>query len=124
MNARKTEPRTSGPLAVVLAPTRELAQQIEAEARPLAKAFGATTVCLFGGQPKHMQARQLARMGRKLDLIVATPGRLTDFQRDGTVLLSEVRFLVLDEADRMLDMGFEPQASRAAILRAISIHPV
>jgi len=109
MVARRSNPGAVGPLAVVMAPTRELAQQIEAEAKPLANAFGASTICLFGGQPRHMQQRQITRLGRRLDLVVATPGRLTDFMRDHTLLLSGVRFLVLDEADRMLDMGFEPQ---------------
>jgi len=109
MNKRKANPSVAGPLAVVLAPTRELAQQIEAEAKPLANAFGASTICVFGGQPRHMQQRQIGRMGKRLDLVVATPGRLVDFLQDQTLVLGAVKFLVLDEADRMLDMGFEPQ---------------
>ena len=108
--AARADPKNKiGPLAVVLAPTRELAQQIEAEAAPLAKAFNCSTLCVFGGQPRHVQERQIARMRRKLDLVVGTPGRLSDFIRDGTLPMHGVRFLVLDEADRMLDMGFEPQ---------------
>ena len=98
-----------GPLAVVLAPTRELAQQIEAEARPLADAFGCTTVCVFGGADKRGQERQIWKLRNRLDLVVATPGRLCDFVRDRVIPLHVARFFVLDEADRMLDMGFEPQ---------------
>ena len=100
---------TSGPLAVVLAPTRELAQQIEAEAKPLAAAFGCTTVCVFGGQAKTTQERQISRMRRQLDLVVGTPGRLNDLIRDRVLPMHGVRFLVLDEADRMLDMGYAPR---------------
>ncbi|KAL1522729.1 hypothetical protein AB1Y20_017704 [Prymnesium parvum] len=109
MNVRRDDPSALGPLAVILAPTRELAQQIEMEARPIAKAFGSTTVCIFGGASRMMQQRQIGRMGRRLDVVVATPGRLVDFLEDKTLLLNSLRFLVLDEADRMLDMGFEPQ---------------
>ena len=107
---RRDEPDCrNGPLAVVLAPTRELAQQIEEEARPLAKAFGCTSVCVFGGQDRRLQERQIARLRRRLDLVVATPGRLVDFMQMRVLPMHAVRFFVLDEADRMLDMGFEPQ---------------
>ena len=64
-----------GPLAVVLAPTRELAQQIEAEASKLGEAFGCTTVCVFGGQARVHQERAIHRLRKRLDLVVATPGR-------------------------------------------------
>ena len=98
-----------GPLAVVLAPPRELAQQIEGEARQIGDAFGCSTICVFGGQPKMHQERLIAKMRKRLDLVVATPGRLLDFLKERTLPLHAVQFLVLDEADRMLDMGFEPQ---------------
>jgi ATP-dependent RNA helicase DDX5/DBP2 len=103
-----------GPLAIVLAPTRELAQQIEAEARTIGGAFGCTTLCVFGGQPRFHQERQIHRLRRRLDLVVATPGRLVDFVRSNVLPLHAVNFLVLDEADRMLDMGFEPQLREIA----------
>ena len=97
------------PAAVVMAPTRELAQQIEKEAKDLGRAFGCSTMCVYGGQKRSIQERQLMDMRGSLDLLVGTPGRLNDFARDGIIDLDRVRFLVLDEADRMLDMGFEPQ---------------
>merc|ERR1719182_324696 len=96
-------------MAVVLAPTRELAQQIEKEAQGLGDAFGVSTMCVYGGQKRSVQERLLMQLRGKLDLLVGTPGRLADFAKDGVVDLDAVRFLVLDEADRMLDMGFEPQ---------------
>jgi superfamily II DNA/RNA helicase len=97
------------PAAVIMAPTRELAQQIEKEAKELGRAFGCSTMCVYGGQKRNIQERQLMEMRGSLDLLVGTPGRLNDFARDGIIDLDRVRFLVLDEADRMLDMGFEPQ---------------
>ena len=105
---------SGGPLAVVLAPTRELAQQIEKEANEVGKAFGCTTVCVFGGQAKHLQERRISQLRRRLDLVVATPGRLCDLIRDRVLPMHNVQFLVLDEADRMLDMGFEPQLREIA----------
>ena len=108
LERRKTGEKM-GPLAVVLAPTRELAQQIEGEARQIGDAFGCSTICVFGGQPKMHQERLIAKMRKRLDLVVATPGRLLDFLKERTLPLHAVQFLVLDEADRMLDMGFEPQ---------------
>jgi ATP-dependent RNA helicase DDX5/DBP2 len=95
------------PRILVLAPTRELATQIDAEAKKFSRAKPhIRTTCVFGGAPKYPQIRQL-EMG--VDCLVATPGRLNDFVTMGKVNLSFVEILVLDEADRMLDMGFEPQ---------------
>lgn len=74
-NARQADKNVAGPLAIVLAPTRELAQQIEVEAKQLGRAFNLNSICLFGGQPRHIQERVIARSGRNLDLVVATPGR-------------------------------------------------
>lgn len=98
--------RGDGPIALVLAPTRELAQQIQT----VANEFGNTTyvrnTCVFGGAPKREQARDLER---GVEIVIATPGRLIDFLERGTTNLQRCTYLVLDEADRMLDMGFEPQ---------------
>lgn len=98
--------RGEGPIALILAPTRELAQQIQ----KVAKDFGSSTMirntCIFGGSPKGPQARDLER---GVEIVIATPGRLIDFLEKGTTNLQRCTYLVLDEADRMLDMGFEPQ---------------
>lgn len=97
------------PLALVLAPTRELACQIYDEGRKFSWKTGLSTVVVYGGAPIGAQLRDLER---GCDIIVATPGRLVDILERGRISLSAIRFLVLDEADRMLDMGFEPQIRR------------
>ncbi|KAK4442388.1 P-loop containing nucleoside triphosphate hydrolase protein [Podospora aff. communis PSN243] len=94
------------PRAVVVSPTRELAMQTHASISELAQLVGLSAVCLFGGASKDDQ-RALLRKNGGADIIVATPGRLKDFLSDETVVLSEAMFAVLDEADRMLDKGFE-----------------
>jgi ATP-dependent RNA helicase DDX5/DBP2 len=94
------------PKVLVLAPTRELTLQIESEAQKYSRATGLSALCLYGGTPKGPQIRQL-RSGT--DIIVATPGRCNDLAEMGLLDLSKISYLVLDEADRMLDMGFEPQ---------------
>jgi len=99
--------RTSSPVSVVLAPTRELAQQIAKEAVAFNGSYRMRLACLFGGQGNRMQ--QLSQLKQQPSIIVATPGRLIDFAEDGILNLERVSYLVLDEADRMLDMGFEPQ---------------
>lgn len=98
--------RSKGPVALVLAPTRELAQQIQQVASDFGGRSYLRNACVFGGAPKHKQAQEL-RQG--VEILIATPGRLIDFLERGTVDLSRCTYLVLDEADRMLDMGFEPQ---------------
>lgn len=98
--------RTKGPIALVLAPTRELAQQIQQVASDFGGRSYLRNACVFGGAPKHKQAQEL-RQG--VEILIATPGRLIDFLERGTISLSRCTYLVLDEADRMLDMGFEPQ---------------
>ena len=103
----KAQPPTrsgDGPVVLVLAPTRELAVQIQQVAEEYGRIFGAKNACLYGGTPKGPQIRQLVY---GVDLVVATPGRLLDLVQMGKTNLSRVSFLVLDEADRMLDMGFE-----------------
>lgn len=98
---------------VVLAPTRELVSQIELEAQKLTyQVPGLQTVAVYGGASQRKQIRDLA-FGA--DIIVATPGRLTDFCDRSLIDLSDVKFLILDEADRMLDMGFEPQIRKIVL---------
>lgn len=96
-----------GPVALVLAPTRELAVQIEEETRKVLRRMPAiTTTCLYGGTPKGPQVRTL-RAG--VHIVIATPGRLIDLLEMNATNLLRVTYLVMDEADRMLDMGFELQ---------------
>eukprot|EP01018_Ginkgo_biloba_P021526 Gb_35545 [translate_table: standard] len=95
-----------GPTVLVLAPTRELASQIQDEAVKFGRSSRITSTCVYGGAPKGPQLRDLERGA---DIVVATPGRLNDFLEVKKVNLRQVSYLVLDEADRMLDMGFEPQ---------------
>ena len=98
------------PRALVIAPTRELVMQIAADAEDLAKYTGLKTVTLIGGMDYQ---KQLNRLGSDVvDLVVATPGRLIDFTGRRDLYLDHVEHLVLDEADRMLDMGFIPQVKR------------
>jgi ATP-dependent RNA helicase DBP3 len=90
----------------VVSPTRELAMQTHAAMASLAAHVGLSAVCLYGGASKDDQ-RALLRKNSGADIVVATPGRLKDFLAEGCVSLSDVMFAVLDEADRMLDKGFE-----------------
>jgi ATP-dependent RNA helicase RhlB len=102
------------PRAVIIAPTRELVMQIAADAEDLGKFTGLRTVTLIGGADYQ---KQLAKVNATpVDIIVATPGRLIDFMERRDLALDRVEILVLDEADRMLDMGFIPQVKR--IVRA------
>ncbi|GAB0096277.1 RNA helicase [Sergentomyia squamirostris] len=98
--------RGDGPIALVLAPTRELAQQIQQVTSDFGSCTRVSNTCIFGGAPKGPQARDLER---GVEIVIATPGRLIDFLEKGTTNLRRCTYLVLDEADRMLDMGFEPQ---------------
>ncbi len=94
------------PHAVVLVPTRELALQVSEVLAPLGDSVGCRVVAVYGGASMDRQRIALANGG---DILVATPGRLIDFIDNGDVRLDEVRAVVLDEADRMADMGFLPQ---------------
>ena len=96
------------PSALVLVPTRELASQVTDEFRSLAKAKGLTVAAAYGGVPLRAQAKR----ANQAHILVATPGRLEDLAQRRLVDLSHVRTLILDEADRMLDMGFQPQVDR------------
>ena len=98
--------RGDGPIVLILAPTRELAQQVCEVASAFCPRICCRLSCLFGGASR---GPQIAELRRSPALIVATPGRLIDFINQGLVTMERVNFLVLDEADRMLDMGFEPQ---------------
>jgi len=91
---------------LVLAPTRELAIQIDEAFQGIAYPFGMKTACLIGGASMHDQTQALRRNPR---VVIATPGRLLDHMRQWNIILDDVIVLVLDEADRMLDMGFAPQ---------------
>lgn len=97
-----------GPYAVVLAPTRELAQQIEEATVELAHYLDINVVSIVGGQPVEDQAFKI-RKG--CEVVIATPGRLTDCLQRRYVVLNQCNYVVLDEADRMIDMGFEWQVA-------------
>ncbi len=100
----KIKIRRNGPIqALILVPTRELALQVTNEFNKFAKYTGIRTVAIYGGQSIVLQYNQLRR---GIQIVVATPGRLIDHVRQGSIQLDDVKFVVLDEADRMLDMGF------------------
>ena len=104
-------PNGSGthPRALVITPTRELAAQVHDDVRTYGKYLPLRSTVVFGGVGFHPQA---AKLKKGVDVLVATPGRLLDHARQKTVNLSKIEFLVLDEADRMLDMGFLPDIRR------------
>ncbi|KAI8985239.1 P-loop containing nucleoside triphosphate hydrolase protein [Pilobolus umbonatus] len=99
--------RGDGPIGLILAPTRELAVQIYQESRKFAKAYGLKVAAVYGGASKLEQFKDL-RSGT-VEILVATPGRLIDMIKMKATNLQRVSYLVLDEADRMFDLGFEPQ---------------
>jgi ATP-dependent RNA helicase RhlE len=100
---------------LVLLPTRELALQVSEALQSVGRSQGLRTAVLIGGAPEGLQKRALEKDPR---IIIATPGRLVDFLDQRVLSLSDVQILVLDEADRMLDMGFAPQINK--ILKAVS----
>lgn len=105
----KRKPKTAR--ALILAPTRELAVQIEETIRVLSKGAHISTALVLGGVSRHSQVKKIAP---GIDVLVATPGRLTDLVRERDLVLSDTTWLVLDEADRMLDMGFINDVRRIA----------
>lgn len=111
VHARAQKPlrEDDGPIVLILAPTRELVTQIEEVVREYAAFFDLRSVAVYGGASMVPQKRALKRGA---EILVATPGRLIDLHEQGFCPLSRVTFLVLDEADRMLDMGFEPQLNQ------------
>lgn len=101
----RTEDLDKGPYAIIMAPTRELAQQIEEEVVKFGEPLGIRSVAVIGGISREEQGLKL-RMG--CEVVIATPGRLIDVLENHYLVLSQCTYIVLDEADRMIDMGFEP----------------
>jgi ATP-dependent RNA helicase DDX23/PRP28 len=95
-----------GPLAIVMAPTRELAQQIEEECVKLCKYTSFRSVAVVGGQSIEEQG---FRLRKGVEIVIGTPGRMVDCIENNYLVLNQCNYVVLDEADRMVDMGFEPQ---------------
>jgi ATP-dependent RNA helicase DeaD len=108
------EARARGPQAIVLAPTRELTQQIVAELQTLARGSDVAVCGMFGGEPIEKQLRALSR---GVDIVIGTPGRVLDHIERRTLYMGDMVHVVLDEADRMLDIGFRPDIER--ILRKL-----
>jgi ATP-dependent RNA helicase DDX23/PRP28 len=108
--------KNDGPYAIILAPTRELAQQIEIEAKKFATPYGFTCVSLVGG---HSIEEQSYNMRDGAEIIIATPGRLLDCIERRVLVLSQCCYVIMDEADRMIDMGFEEPVNK--ILNALPV---
>ncbi|VVB00235.1 unnamed protein product [Arabis nemorensis] len=106
VNAQPILSPGDGPIVLVLAPTRELAVQIQQEASKFGSSSKIKSTCIYGGVPKGPQVRDLQK---GVEIVIATPGRLIDMMESNNTNLRRVTYLVLDEADRMLDMGFDPQ---------------
>ncbi|XP_009367550.2 DEAD-box ATP-dependent RNA helicase 20 isoform X1 [Pyrus x bretschneideri] len=106
VNAQPILSPGDGPIVLVLAPTRELAVQIQQEATKFGSSSKIKSTCIYGGVPKGPQVRDLQK---GVEIVIATPGRLIDMMESHHTNLRRVTYLVLDEADRMLDMGFDPQ---------------
>ena len=100
---------SDGPIVLVLSPTRELAQQTSEVVDKFSGPLKIRHACVFGGAQRITQSMALSRLPH---VVVATPGRLIDFMESGQCNMNRINFLVLDEADQMLDMGFEPQIRR------------
>ncbi|XP_014297364.1 probable ATP-dependent RNA helicase DDX43 [Microplitis demolitor] len=100
-----------GPNVMIMAPTRELALQIFSEVKKYSYR-GIKATCLYGGGSRK---EQVSSIEKGVNIVIATPGRLNDLVMAGTLNVSEISYIVLDEADRMLDMGFEPQIRKALI---------
>src|SRR5690606_21791656 len=98
--------------ALILAPTRELAMQIDQQVEGLAYFTGITSIAVYGGGDGIGYEQQRRALREGVDIVIATPGRLIAHMSSGTVKLEEIKFLVLDEADRMLDMGFKDDINR------------
>jgi len=107
----RRSPSPARPKALILAPTRELAIQIDVSVRTYGGHSGITSIAVFGGAPK---PRQVQGLRKDPAVLVATPGRLQDFIGEGEIDLQDVSYLILDEADRMLDMGFIPEVRKIA----------
>jgi len=114
-NGGKNRQMGRKPRALILAPTRELAQQIDRTVQPIARSVGLFTTTIVGGVPQY---KQVAALQRGVDVIIATPGRVEDLVEQGRLDLSQVKVTVLDEADHMCDLGFLEPVQR--ILRETS----
>ncbi|KAF7600758.1 MAG: DEAD/DEAH box helicase [Candidatus Dactylopiibacterium carminicum] len=108
-----TSPARHPVRALILAPTRELAMQVQESVQTYSKHLPLRSTCIYGGVDMNAQ---IAELRRGIEVVVATPGRLLDHVQQKTINLSQVEFLVLDEADRMLDMGFIPDIRRILAL--------
>ncbi|KAF7265859.1 ATP-dependent RNA helicase DDX42 [Rhynchophorus ferrugineus] len=106
VSVQKPVEEGEGPIALILAPTRELAIQIYNEAKKFARVYDLRVICAYGGGSKWEQSLALKEGA---EIVVATPGRIIDHVKGGATNLQRVTFLVLDEADRMFELGFEPQ---------------
>jgi ATP-dependent RNA helicase DDX5/DBP2 len=106
INAQPLLSPGDGPIALILAPTRELAVQIQQECTKFGNNSRIRNTAIYGGAPKGPQIRDLQR---GVEIVIATPGRLIDMLETQKTNLRRITYLVMDEADRMLDMGFEPQ---------------
>jgi len=111
INAQPYLSKGDGPIVLVMAPTRELAVQIQEEANRFGKSSKIKNTCCYGGVPRRPQEQDLKD---GVEVVIATPGRLIDFLDSGVTNLKRVTYMVLDEADRMLDMGFEPQVRKVS----------
>ncbi|MCX6137569.1 MAG: DEAD/DEAH box helicase [Ignavibacteriales bacterium] len=109
-NPKQGKRPAATPRALILAPTRELVLQIEKDARLLSPHMRCKIVALIGGMDYQKQMKALTE--REVDIVIATPGRLLDFKSKGKIFLKSVEILVIDEADRMLDMGFIPDVRK------------
>ena len=103
LSQRADRTEASNPTALVLAPTRELCMQVAEAVHRYGRPFGIRTLPVYGGQPV---GRQISELRRGVDIVVATPGRALDLLERRALTLQDVRTVVLDEADEMLDMGF------------------
>jgi ATP-dependent RNA helicase RhlE len=109
LSGNSQRPSRGTPRALILAPTRELAAQIEESIQTYGQFLRLTHTVIFGGVNQH---RQVKALNRGVDILVATPGRLLDLMQQGYIHLNEVEVFILDEVDRMLDMGFIPDIKR------------
>ena len=106
----------AGGRSLVLLPTRELASQVDVSLKGMAAKFGLRTVVLIGGESKHLQLKVLRQ---KPHIVIATPGRLIDHIKSNSINLSDIKILILDEADMMFDIGFAPQITE--ILKSVPV---
>jgi ATP-dependent RNA helicase RhlE len=109
LSDKRQRPKKGTPRALILAPTRELAAQIDESIRTYGRFLPISHTVVFGGVNQH---RQVKALQRGVDVLVATPGRLLDLMEQGYIHLEEVEVFILDEVDRMLDMGFVPDIKR------------